>query len=249
MALGSILGGLGAVLSGASGIAGLLGGSKKTGMGPEEALNYGYNSKMYEIHAIKDAAAKYGFHPLALLGNGSFQPAPLAMPDGGSSPWLAGDAVGQALSGLGDLYEQDADRSDRRRERDDVERERRYQRSRDTLNDAYNNKRDKLNEDLVRAQIDEVRSRTKINNARAVGVGAAAPSPTEPMIQMPFTGRWKLAPGTSSASDVQNTLGDLSEMQSNVEQFIWNLIHDPDAVKFKALPPRKGPYGTTSSPY
>lgn len=247
MALGSILTGVGAALSGASGIASLFNKPSKTGMGPEASLNYGIKSKMSEIYALTEAAKKYGFHPLALLGNGGFQPGPMGMPDGGSSPWMAGDAVGQALSGLGDFYSQDADREDRRRERDDLERERRYMRHRDTLGDARANDADRLNRRLMEAQIEEITSRTRINNMRAKAVGAAPSTDSlrPPTVTMPYSGPWRRKPGTSSASEIQNELGDFSEMQANVEQFIYNLLNDPAGTpldKIKRATGR-GPFG------
>lgn len=211
MSIGSILGGIGAVASGVSGIAGLFGsGSKNKGMGPEEALNFGYNSKMYEIHALVDAAKKYGFHPLALLGNGGFQPGPMGMPDGGGSPWMAGDAIGQALGGIGSYLEQDADRADRRRERDDIERERRYQRSRDTLLDRKEYDAQKMNNELVKAQIEEVRSRTMINNARLRELGAAGAT-TPSTLRDALGIEYSPPKGRSTAADMQNQYGDIVE--------------------------------------
>lgn len=127
------------------------------------------------IWATVEDAKRAGIHPLVALGSGASggwaSPVPY---DGGGGPgW--GSSVGAGLGALGDslsaLYENDTDLADRRAARAEESRQRGLDRlaakqvpARSTL--------DKLNEDYVREQIFETRSRTLLNQAQARAVGA-----------------------------------------------------------------------------
>lgn len=242
MAWGQVLSGISSVLGAGAGIAKMFGGEEDN-YHPEVWRNQRTHDFMRSIRDVRAAAAEYGFHPLALLGAGAGSGG-FAQPVGGEAgrSSLAGDVMSgaaNAFADIGSLYEQDDDRMERERQRLDVldaQARERYDRR---IADIENNRLKQLEEQRMRADIDRInaetfmisaQTRSQLNQMRQGALGAVSMTPSQPTeVVLPYTGTWALKPGTNSASDVQNMLGEPAEWQAAIENYIWNLLHDPDS--------------------
>lgn len=191
---GSIIGGaLGGVASG------LLGGGKSKGPSLGKQKNHALDYDRRRIKALVDGAKDAGVHPLVALGasGGGFSP---TVSVGGGSPW--GDVIGDALSGFGagvdQHYQQDADAS----AADDA-------RFEQILRDNTPSEYEKLSTELLKAQIDDVRSRTALAKARASSVGGAGPSNT---LVGPGGAVFSPVPGRTSAQDAEDQYGEAGDL-------------------------------------
>lgn len=205
--------------------------------------------------AIQDRvldAKKAGIHPLAALGmnysgggsggivgTSSVQPMSIG-PVGVSGGSYAGDAIGDGLGAVGDafsqignLYESDQDDLERREQenynRDLDERARLDKVVADTIEGQQRDISNRVSEAEIKrldseTMLNAARARSELMQARAAAIGGnALPS----QINLPYSGRWTLKPGTSSAQDAQNLLGEPGEWVGSVEQILWNLLNDP----------------------
>lgn len=235
--IGGILAGVGGLLQAGGSIAGMFGGGKDN-YHPEVWRNNAFKDYLQQIRGVKEAAAKYGFHPLALLG---VPPSSGQVVSGGGGGPYIGDALSGAAQGFSDIagaYQSDQDRmayeEERQYRRDVDERERMDRIAADIIAADEREKRQRVTDAEVRrldseTLLNSARTRTELQQLRAGGLGATVGGMSQPSsVALPYTGTWRLAPGTSSASDVQNTMGEAFEWLSSLEQGIWNLLHDPD---------------------
>lgn len=201
---GSIIGG--ALSAGGSLLGGLLGGSGDN-YHPEVARNDAYKNYIKSIQAIKDAANKHGFHPLALLGSqpgsGFAAPVPSQAPS-----WSVGDAIGSGLATAGDLYTE-------AQLGEDIKEQRAYDESMRRRQDAIDNLRRKeitpevklqrenmqLQNDLLRMDI--ATSRSRLAKMRAEAIGGSQGS-----VLTPFHNKIEL-PLSTDAATMQNEFGEV----------------------------------------
>lgn len=231
---GSLLGGL------------LGGGGSPEGGGAKKAKHHQLDYDRRRIKAIVDGAKDAGIHPLAALGvsgGGGF-----ASPVGNGGNWL-GDAIGSGVGALGDAfasaYESDQDRIERAQERsdrkDEIERQRMDQIAADTIAAGERDEERELRKAEIRrldseTMLNAARSRSELASMRAAAMGAVTTAPSlPPSVKLPYSGTWRLAPGTSPANDVANVMGEGHENLAWVEQLIYNLLHDPDGTSILSL--------------
>lgn len=201
-----------------------------------------YNTRIRTL--VKDANAA-GIHPLAALG-ANLSSGPIAQPVGGvsggggfSSPEFAGDAIGSGLAAVGDAFGNAGQTIQEFQDRADAQEAQKYQRSLDLdvkADRMMQNRRQAVMDNQARKESEAnirkldaetmesaARSRSILASMRGAALGATTNAPST--VDFPLTGRMRLKPGSSSASDAQAALGDLSEFQMNVEQYLWNLFH------------------------
>lgn len=158
-------------------VGGLLQG-KQDNYHPEVWRNDAYKNYMKQIQGVTDAAKKYGFHPLALLGSG-MQGGGFATPVNSGNQFGVGDAVGEALRGFGssmeNLYASDMDRMQRDEERGYYERDRALDilRSKEITPEVRLQRENmQLQNELLRSDI--ATSRTRLAEARAGAIGGSS---------------------------------------------------------------------------
>lgn len=163
---------IGAGISAGGQILGGLLGKKKKGLGPEGQSNQAMRNLYRSFHYTVEGAKAAGIHPLVALGaaSGGGFASPV-----GSSGFGWSDAVGMGLDALGrgvsDYFAQDADDMERARLEREIKAARDEERFDKILADQAQIGRDMLNEELVRAQINEARSRTYLNAKSAEAIG------------------------------------------------------------------------------
>lgn len=274
MSWGTILQGVGSVLGGGAGIAGMFGGGssnkwqKKGYKLARDQFQFGqeqwrqmlkgkwrddtlaqrnYNTRIRTL--VKDANAA-GIHPLAALG-ANLGSGPIAQPVGGASGGggfsgggeYAGDAIGSGMAAIGDAFgnlgqtfEADQDRQDAQEAKEyqrqldlDVKADRMFQNRRQAVQDnqALKESEARIRESDANILESSARTRSILASMRNAALGATTAAPST--IKNPYSGTWGLAPGTSSAQDAQALLGEPGEWLNSAEQFLWNLLNDPDS--------------------
>lgn len=201
-----------------------------------------------------EGAQRAGLHPLAVLGaNWS---APGAAVVSGQSTW--GDAVGSGLEAAGNAYDQyqarkEAEAEAKQREHLDMlllsSREARESRLADAQvkaleAEAFRNR----TEGFMRS----AQTRTEIANGRSAAIGGAGP-----VVKLPLSGEWELAPGSSTAQEAQDVLGEPFEWLASAENALWNLFGGTlfgSAPRYKQRSPRyreaiKAPMGRRKGQY
>lgn len=235
-AIGGVLGALGG---------GFLGGKKKTGMGPESMINWNYNNYVTQVKALKDASRRFGFHPLALMGNSGVGGAQVA-PVGGQSSggdW-ASDAIQNAIGAGSELYQQDVDA-----DRYDDERFEHILREQNAIGEQ--SRRDAADDEYRKAMIDEVRSRTMLNQARMSAIGAARPMGTDAGRLTDAFGV-ALEPSNTGAQEYADQYGDILSEGYGITNWMKDMFTDPSTgeglarkfIREKVVPvlPRRNPY-------
>lgn len=224
-AIGGVVGAIGG---------GLLGGKKqKGGLGPEGTINWNYKNYLKQVQALRDAGKKFGFHPLALMGNAGVSAGQVA-PVGQSAQ---GDWTSDALMSLGstaaDLYQDDVDAGladDRRFERILAEQ--------NAIGEQQ--KLDAADAEYRKAVLDEVRSRTALNQARMAELGGARAMSTDPVrLQDAFGGSLYPEPGRSSAEHYEREYGDIVSEGYGLTNWIRDMWMTPSGT-LGSVAPRPG---------
>lgn len=206
---GSILGGL---LGG--------GGNQAEGGGAKKAKHHQLDYDRRRIKALVDGAGDAGIHPLVALGasgSGGFA-APIPVSGSGGDNWAS--AVAQGIGAFGDLYQQDADMEQARRDRADDYKFQQILRDNTPSGPSEHEIR------LAEAQIKMFEAQAAESAARAAAVGAKAPmtlmngGPRSFNVGgIPF----ELRPGTSTASEAQDIGGEPFEWGVAVDTLLYNL--------------------------
>lgn len=197
-------------------LSGFLGGQfgkKEDNYHPEVWRNDMYKNKLQEVRAIKDAARIHGFHPLALMGmsggGGFAQPVSDSFRGGG---W--GDVAGSLGSRVGQAYDDYQSAKADEAALDDAK----FQR---ILDDQANAKIAALNEELLRAQIEETRSRTAANNLQMLERSAAPVSRT---LVGPGGSIFTPEPGRSTAQEMEDQYGEMGDLVGGTAGMAEDLI-------------------------
>lgn len=226
---------IGAGIQTAGGLIGSLLGGSKDNYHPEVARNDAYKNYIKSIQAIKDAAAKHGFHPLALLGSqpGSSFAAPVPSQD---ASWGVGDAVGGGISAFGDAYAEDQLREGEKEERMYEESMRRRQDAIDNLRRKEVTPEVKLQRENMRLQNDLLRmdiaqSRTKLAAARAAAIGGTGGD----VLTGPGSVTFSPVPGRSSAQDAEDQYGEAGDLIFGAGGLVEDLTSGRVSVEPNAL--------------
>lgn len=210
-AIGGVLGALGGGFLG--------GGKKKSGLGPEGMINWNYKNYVTQVKALKDAASRFGFHPLALMGQSGVSAGQTAPVAGQSSQgdWTS-DAIGSLLGTGADLYRDDVD-SDRY---DDA----RFDAIlREQAAIGEQSRLDEMNEKIAAAQLEEIRSRTLLNHFRMQQVGG--PQQGADPITLTDAFGVKLQPSNTGAQAYADQYGDIISEGYGLTNWLKDTFTDP----------------------
>lgn len=229
-AAGSAAGPWGALAGGViGGLAGgfLGGGKKKSGLGPEGMINWNYKNYVKQVQAVRDAGHKFGFHPLALMGNMSAGQTAPVQGQSWQGDW-ASDAIASGLGTGAELYADDvaADREDDRRFDAILQEQNRV---------GADIAAEKANEEFARAQLEEIRSRTALNQMRMQAIGAAQPMSTDANKLQDAFGN-VLQPSNTGAQDYADQYGDIISEGYGITNWLKDTFTNRDTGEGKLRP-------------